>query len=55
MSPSSMLIRRSLATPRRSAGAGPDKSTSWSRTCRAAATALAAASSPAQPAMNAAT
>ena len=34
---SSTLIRRSLATPRRSAGAGPARSTSWSRTWRAAA------------------
>src|SRR5689334_13884240 len=36
---SSTLIRRSSATPRRSAGAGPDRSTSWSRTWRATATA----------------
>ena len=48
---SSMLIRRSRATPRRSAGAPPDRSMSWSRTRRAVATAVSAA----YPAMNAAT
>jgi hypothetical protein len=47
--------RRSRATPRRSASAGPEQSTSWSRTWRATATAAAAASSPARPAMNTST
>jgi hypothetical protein len=55
MSPSSTLIRRSLATPRRSAGAGPVKSTSWSRTWQATATAATAAASPNWPVVNAST
>src|SRR5215510_1652520 len=55
ISASSTLIRRSRATPRRSAGAGPARSTSWPRTCRAVVTAAAAASWPARPAMNAST
>ena len=45
--------RRSRATPRRSASAGPEQSTSWSRTWRATATAAAATASPSWPAMNA--
>ena len=44
-----------FGNPRRSAGARPVRSMSWSRTCRAVVPAAAAASSPACPATNAST